>query len=53
MFAELASGNNTSMGKTIRSNVKVSQYLCGRCGYSEEWVDAASDLQRLREKYKR
>jgi predicted nucleic-acid-binding Zn-ribbon protein len=45
-------GNNIPMGKTIFSSVKVSRYLCDSCGYSEEWVDDASDLQRLREKYK-
>lgn len=46
------SGNNIPAGKTIFSSVKVTRYVCDRCGYSEEWVEAASDLQKLREKYK-
>jgi ribosomal protein S27AE len=44
-------GNNISIGRTIFSSVKVTRYLCGQCGYSEEWIDAAADLQKLREKY--
>jgi ribosomal protein S27AE len=46
------SGNNIPVGKTIFSSVKVIRYLCGHCGYSEEWVESASDLQKLREKYR-
>ena len=44
-------GNNIPVGRTIFSSVKVTRYLCGQCGYSEEWVEQASDLQKLREKY--
>lgn len=46
------SGNNIPVGKTIFSSVKVTRHVCDRCGYSEEWVESASDLQKLREKYK-
>ena len=45
------SGNNIPIGRTIFSSVKVTRYLCGQCGYSEEGVESASDLQKLREKY--
>jgi ribosomal protein S27AE len=45
------SGNNIPAGGTIFSSVKVTRYLCGRCGYSEEWVETASDLEKLRKKY--
>ena len=31
--------------------VKVTRYLCGSCGFSEEWIDAPEDLQKLKEKY--
>jgi ssDNA-binding Zn-finger/Zn-ribbon topoisomerase 1 len=44
------SGNNIPVGKTIFSSAKVSRYVCGHCGYSEEWVES-TDLQKLREKY--
>jgi predicted nucleic-acid-binding Zn-ribbon protein len=46
------SGNNIPAGSTIFSSVKVTRYICDQCGYSEEWVESASDLQKLREKYK-
>jgi hypothetical protein len=46
------SGNNIPVGVTIFSSVKVTRYLCGLCGYSEEWVESASDLQKVRDKYK-
>jgi predicted nucleic-acid-binding Zn-ribbon protein len=44
-------GNNIPAGSTIFSSVRVARYVCDRCGYSEEWVDEASDLQKLRDKY--
>ena len=46
------SGNNIPVGATIFSSVMVTRYLCSRCGYSEEWVESASDLQKVRDKYK-
>ena len=45
------SGNNIPAGRTIFSSVKVTRFLCGQCGYSEEWVEPAADLEKLREKY--
>ena len=45
-------GNNIPAGRTIFSSVKVTRYVCALCGYSEEWVESRSDLQKLREKYK-
>ena len=32
-------GNNVFTGATILSAVPVERYLCGTCGYSEEWID--------------
>jgi predicted nucleic-acid-binding Zn-ribbon protein len=46
------SGNNIPVGKTIFSGVRVTRYVCDKCGYLEEWVESNSDLERLREKYK-
>jgi ribosomal protein S27AE len=46
------SGNNIPAGATIFSSVKLTRFLCGRCGYSEDWVESAADLQKLREKYR-
>jgi predicted nucleic-acid-binding Zn-ribbon protein len=45
------SGNNIPAGRTIFASVKVTRYLCGQCGYCEEWVDSPSDLEKLRAKY--
>jgi len=44
-------GNNIVAGRTNFSSIKVTRYLCGSCGYSEEWVDSHSDLAKLREVY--
>ena len=46
------SGNNIQLGATLFSSVKVTRYLCGDCGFLEEWVESA-DLQKLRDKYGR
>jgi hypothetical protein len=46
-------GNNIPVGATIFSSVKVTRYLCGSCGYCEEWVESASDLQKVRDKYQK
>jgi|KBSSwiStaDraftv2_1062776.scaffolds.fasta_scaffold3838937_1 Zn ribbon nucleic-acid-binding protein len=45
------SGNNIPMGITIFSSVKVTRYVCGACGFSEEWLDSPDDIERLRQKY--
>jgi DNA-directed RNA polymerase subunit RPC12/RpoP len=45
------SGNNIPAGVTIFSSVKVSRYLCGTCGFSEEWIDNHDDLTKLERKY--
>jgi transposase-like protein len=30
---------------------KVTRYLCASCGFSEEWVDSAEDIARVKTKY--
>lgn len=49
-------GNNISMGSVskgsvIASFVKVPRYICGECGYTEEWIDV-EDLPKLKKKFK-
>jgi|GEM_PF-1443219 len=34
-------GNDIHVGF---GTVKVTRYLCGSCGFSEEWIDAPEDL---------
>lgn len=45
------SGNNIMTGGTIYSAVKVTRYLCCKCGYSEEWIDNTDDIEKLRRKF--
>ena len=46
------SGNNVPMGWTTLSSIEVTRYLCGRCGFSEEWIDTPEDIEKIRKKYK-
>jgi len=43
--------NNIAVGRTIFSSVTVTRYLCGSCGYTEEWIDSVHDIARLKAKY--
>lgn len=45
-------GNNIAAGRTVFSSVKVSRYVCTSCGFAEDWVDGASDLEKIKHKYK-
>ena len=47
------SSNDIPLGMTVFSSVYVTRYLCAQCGFSEEWVDSASDLQAVREKHRK
>lgn len=31
--------------------VPITRYVCGQCGFSEEWVDSKKDLAKVRQKY--
>ena len=44
-------GNDIPAGGFSFRTVKVTRYLCGSCGFSEEWIDAPEDLHKLKEKY--
>lgn len=44
------SGNNILIGASIFGAVKVTRYLCGQCGFSEEWIDRKEDIEKLRRK---
>lgn len=43
-------GNHIQLGKTILSVVKLHRWVCGDCGYSEEWLDP-QDLPKLKAKF--
>jgi ribosomal protein S27AE len=45
-------GNLIFLGWTIFSTVLVTRFVCGNCGYSEEWVDESKDdLEKLKKKF--
>lgn len=47
------SGNNIIASKmTTRIAVKVTRYLCSECGYSEEWIEDKSDIEKMVKYYK-
>lgn len=43
------SGNNIPAG-FFKSAVKVNRYICGTCGYSEEWINR-EDIEKIESKY--
>jgi predicted RNA-binding Zn-ribbon protein involved in translation (DUF1610 family) len=45
------SGNNISIGRIVFSAVPVTRYLCASCGFSEEWLDSAQDIAKIKKKY--
>lgn len=44
-------GNNIETGITIFSSVKVTRYLCEKCGFSEEWIDQKEDIEKIKKAY--
>jgi hypothetical protein len=46
-----AGHNDIPTGSFSFRTVKVTRYLCGSCGFSEEWIDSPEDLHKLKEKY--
>jgi predicted nucleic-acid-binding Zn-ribbon protein len=43
-------GNLITTG--IFSHVKVTRYLCSKCGFSEEWINSRDDIKKLKKKFK-
>jgi hypothetical protein len=44
-------GNNVSAGFGDLNGISVARYLCGSCGYIEQWIDAAEDLDKIKDYY--
>ena len=40
-------GNNIPAGLLITSYVPVDRYVCGKCGFSEEWI-RTEDIEKAR-----
>lgn len=39
--------NIIPLGRTIFGAAKIVRYVCGRCGFCEEWIDSPTDLQKV------
>ncbi len=52
---KIKGGNWAAAQNFIRAGgvktVFVTRYLCGNCGYSEEWVENPKDIKSLKKKY--
>ena len=47
-------GDNIPTGMNIVGGldvVKVTRYLCGGCGFIEEWVEDPKDLEKIKRKF--
>ena len=44
-------GNKSTIVLNSFSVVSLSRFLCCSCGFSEEWIDDKSDLDRVIKKY--
>ncbi len=45
------SGNNIKTGMIVLSSVKVTRYVCTKCGFTEEWIEHKADVEKLMKKY--
>jgi predicted nucleic-acid-binding Zn-ribbon protein len=45
--------NKVPVGILGLGNVTVARYVCSLCGYCEEWIDSARDLEAIRNNYPR
>ena len=43
--------NYVPAGLTVFSGVKVTRYLCEKCGFSEEWIEDEKGIAKLKKKY--
>jgi hypothetical protein len=32
-------------------SVNIARYMCGNCGYMEEWIDSSEDIQKIKRKF--
>jgi ssDNA-binding Zn-finger/Zn-ribbon topoisomerase 1 len=45
--------NYVFVKKNWASYINLTRYICLHCGYTEEWVDDPSDLDKIEKKYKK
>ncbi|MFW5864700.1 MAG: hypothetical protein ACOCUE_01410 [Candidatus Izemoplasmataceae bacterium] len=45
-------GNIIIVGQTAIKPVLVTRFVCEACGFSEEWIESTSDIERIKKRYK-
>ncbi|MBA3530717.1 MAG: hypothetical protein H0T73_02190 [Ardenticatenales bacterium] len=48
----VTSNQNTVLSIGWFRAVAITRYVCAPCGYTEEWIESASDIEKLRRQYK-
>lgn len=43
--------NNTVIWLSALKSAKIDRYVCGDCGYTEEWIANTDDLANIKKKY--
>ena len=44
-------GENIRTGKTNINLAEVERYVCGNCGFIEDWVESPDGLKKIKEKF--
>ena len=44
-------GNFITFGLWSSKRVPVTRYMCANCGFTEEWIDEASHIAELRQRF--
>ena len=45
------SGVGNYVGVGLLSAAKVTRFVCGQCGFTEEWIESPADLELLRKRF--
>jgi len=51
MQAPYGSGDSNKIVAGFFTSIAIPRYLCGACGYIEEWIDNPNDLAALRDRF--
>jgi predicted nucleic-acid-binding Zn-ribbon protein len=44
-------GNNVKFSFWDFAGIPVTRYLCGSCGYIEQWIDEAKEIDEIKDYY--
>ena len=44
-------GDNIQIGLWIIDTIQITRYICGKCGFVEEWIDLPADIKQLKDKF--